>query len=231
MNRFAEWLKSRDKIIHESVSAEELQQHGFDALSYAQQTMAANKAAKEAAEGKKSLHTIVDKLEAWVDADNHGVAKLKLLAGIIKGGNPEDLHNKYYEFKNLEDLQQVFNNQHLIEAMQDFKILKMIAEALNMDFDQQIWPEIAAKHGTRADNLTSKNLHIHGDLGKHYGQFVTSQIKHVAEAMLKELEQIKKNILGEEKPKDNKEKPATTNAENKLIDNPPLGTMASPLMK
>lgn len=234
MNRFANWLRDRDVVIHEAVSAETLHQHDFDALAYAQHTLQQKKNEREAAEMKKDLQTVIAKLEHWADPTSHGVAKLKFLATIFSGAEEQAAYDKYYDFKNLHDLQAVFSQDNLEQVMTNSKLVKGLAEVLQQDFDTQIWPHITAKHGHDATNLPSKGLHSGGDLGKHYGDFVVSHILHTAEKLLAELQKPVEEPKQEEKPAPEHpevkaEIPKEPEKETAVM--PPLGTMASPSTK
>jgi hypothetical protein len=215
MNKFADWLKSRDTDLVEAVSAEDIKKHDFDALKYAQHTIQQKKAEHITAQAAKALQTIHDKIEDWVNPENHGAAHLKYLAAIVDGKNPEQA---FYNYKSVSDLHRVFSQDNLMKALSDIHVLKGIEEALEKNFDRDLWPAISGKHGvSQHGEMPNKSLHGHGGMGKHYADFVVSIMKHVAEMLLKD---------------DEPEKAPPTPAAPKAAEAPsqPLGTMASPSM-
>lgn len=184
MNKFADWLKSRDEALIEAVSAEDLKKHDFDALKYAQHTVQQKKTEHMSAQAAKALQTIHDKIEGWVDAETHGAAHLKYLAAIVDGKNPE---HAYYDYKGVNDLHRVFAQDNLMKALTDIHVLKAIEEALEKNFDRDLWPTVSAKHAvSKYDEQPNKSLQGHGAMGKHYADFVVSILKHVSEMLLKD---------------------------------------------
>ena len=187
MNKFADWLKSRDEALIEAVSAEDLKKHDFDALKYAQHTVQQKKNDHMTAQAAKALQTIHDKIEGWVDAQEHGATHLKYLAAIVDGKNPEQA---FYDYKGVNDLHRVFAQDNLMKALTDIHVLKGIEQALEKNFDKDLWPVVSSKHAvSQYGEAPAKSLHGHGAMGKHYADFVVSILKHVAEMLLQEDEE------------------------------------------
>lgn len=210
MTSFESWLKNRDMKLSEVLDQEHLQAHNFDALGAAQKKVQEDKEAKEKEESIKNLEFIKQHLENWVGHDEFGAEKLKWLGAVMhlqdpKGGKVNDsmesaIHHYKNTFKNLESLNSLFKKDNILSHMGNPKVLANLKKELERN-----WDEI--EHDIHVDSSESEREHdhSHGELGKHFTEFVVSTILHVVDILIKglkgELNNEPKIPVSQEEPK------------------------------
>lgn len=245
MRNFENWLRSRDSSLMEVLDQEHLQAHDFDALGAAQKKIKEKKEKEENEKAIDNLEYIKDNLEKWVGHDEHGAEKLKWLAAVMKLEGPKDGYSNdsshssinHYKntFKNIEGLNNMFKKENVISHLGNSQVIYNIRKQLETN-----WEEIAHDIHQNSDEAERGHDHTHGELGKHFSEFVVSTIIHVVDTLLKGLKGSKEEPEKppiEEEPEgaveqpENQESPPTEEPETDSNLAEPLGSQGAPQAK
>ena len=239
MRNFENWLRSRDSSLMEVLDQEHLQAHDFDALGAAQNKIKEKKEKEENEKAIDNLEYIKDNLEKWVGHDEHGAEKLKWLAAVMKLEGPKDgssnssghssIHHYKNTFKNIEGLNNMFKKENIISHLGDPQVIYNIRKQLETN-----WEEIAHDIHQDSNEVERGHDHTHGELGKHFSEFVVSTIIHVVDTLLKGLKGEKEEPENQEtlplEEPENQENPPTEEPETPSIEEPETDSnLAEPL--
>jgi len=223
MNNFQAWLLNKDRTLSEAISQEDLEKHGLDALKYAHSKVTEKRDAEKKEKMRKALEQITSTLASWVNVDENGSERLKVLAAVLHLQEPEaewesdsvvgplllkSAIKSMTKMPDLEYMSKLFSHDNLVKHMSDPQSLSDLSSLLRLDYKRDILPVIRREAPEAAQD--------HGEIGKHFADFAVSHITAVAHEILKVLkgeEKEQEKSAEDEKPAPQPSQPPTPEPE------------------
>jgi hypothetical protein len=193
MKKFDSWLKSRDVNLVEELSAEEMEKHGLDALKYAHSTVQRQRQEKEKMRAMQDLQKIMTSLESWVGEGDDAALRVKAIAAVLHLQDneedwvgdmtfgamlPQSVVEGMAKIKDLDSMAKYFSHDNIVRHLGSSNALHDLTSLIKSDFRREIMPLLKKRPDIASD---------HGEMGRHFSEFVVSHITHAAKMMLQKI--------------------------------------------